>query len=178
MGRKGSYEIVSLGGKLNRKTRELWRRVEIDAFEDDPRHVLGGVPRWGRMPDTEFFLLYSGDKPVGRAAVALGQGWLSSDKKQDNVGFIQWFVIHPLHRRLAGNLIGHCLSHLKRWGAEGVIVRDQLFPAMAAEEYEDLVDLIGGVEGHGEDFVDFLISHKALLFCQRDQLINFLLMLR
>jgi len=38
-------EVISLGAKLKRKHRKIWRRVELDAFEGDPDHIMSRVPK-------------------------------------------------------------------------------------------------------------------------------------
>jgi len=47
-----------------------------------------------------------------------------------------------------------------------------------AQKDQNLIDLIGRIEGHGEDFVDFLVRNEPLLFGNGDEFLNLLLMLR
>jgi hypothetical protein len=138
LNQKEASEVVSVGNMLNRQNRKLWRKVEEDAFEGDPIHIMERSPKGNKRGDTELFFLYSEGEPIGRAATSIGEGWLSDDKKQEGVGFIDGFVIHPDHRHEAGGLIGHCVSVLKERGAEGVLVRSHGFPALAAHEFNDL----------------------------------------
>lgn len=131
-------EVISLGAKLKRKHRKMWRRVELDAFEGDPGHIMSRVPKGKKGGDSELFLLYSGGEPVGTASATVDKGWASEGERKEKMGFIDGFVIHPDYKHLAGELINRCLSALKDKGAEAVVVRSQAFPALAAQEFDDL----------------------------------------
>ena len=130
--------VQAVGPKVDRKNRQIWRKVETDAFRDDPNHIPGHVPRGRKGGKTEFFFLYSNGEPVGKASVVVDSGWLSAEEKADNVGFIDDFVILPDQKHLAGILIDHCVSVLKTKGAAAVIVRSESFPALAAQDFNDL----------------------------------------
>jgi hypothetical protein len=135
MTREETSKVLYFGTRLKRKHRKVWNKVERDAFEDSPNHVMEHVPRGENV---EFLVLYSEGDPVGRASTSLGEGWLSEGRKKENIGFIDGFIIHPDYRHLAGDLIDRCLSTLRERGAAGVIVRSQGFPALAAQEFDDL----------------------------------------
>lgn len=129
--------IRSLGNSLNRKERALWRRVDRDIFESDSNHIPSNVSK--RRKNTgfkEYFILYCGDEAVGRAAATVDEGWLG--EKKESVGFIDDLVIDRSHKKLAGMLIDRCLGVLKETGVEGVVARSHGFPALAAQEFDDL----------------------------------------
>jgi hypothetical protein len=137
MDQQESYAVVKLGARLDRRERGLWKKVEKEAYRGDANHIPTRVPR--RMGDeTEYLLLYRGDRLVGRAATVLGEGWLSSEDGRERVGFISDFVIHPEHLKGAEMLIEDCLSLLQGKGAEGVIVRSRGFPGLATETFAGL----------------------------------------
>jgi len=133
-------EVRCVGTVLNRSNRNLWRKLEMDAYRDDPFHVIRRPPKGKKGGKAEFFFLYSGRQPVARAAVYVGEGWLAHEKKE-RAGFICDFVILPDKRHLAGTLIDHCLSVLRNKGAEGVLVKCNNFPALAAHEFKDLLPI-------------------------------------
>ena len=135
MTREETSKVLSFGTRPKRKQRKAWSKIETDAFDDSPNHIMEHAPRG---ENTEFLVLYSEGDPVGRASASVGEGWLSEDRKKENIGFIDGFVIHPNYKHLAGNLIDHCLSALRERGAEAVIVRSQRFPALAAQEFDDV----------------------------------------
>jgi len=88
----------------------------------------------GKKGEEEFFVLCTGEVPIGRAAIALGSK--QADKKF--VGFIDDFVIDPEYKDFADTLIKRCLAILKKKGAEEVIVRSRSFPALQTQGYENI----------------------------------------
>ena len=138
MNQSEASEIISLGTTLGGKNRDLWRQIEMDAFGADPHHISQHIPRGKKDGDTEFFILRAGGKPVGRASVDIYEGSMSEEEKTDRMGFIDEFVILSEHKHLSALLIAHCLSVLKGAGAEEVIVKGEGFPALSAQEFDDL----------------------------------------
>ena len=131
VGNNEELSIVHLGSSLDKKQISLWRDIETNIFEDDIYYMPStSIP--GQNEDIEFYVLYDGDKAIGRAAPSVNQQWI--DEKGDNLGFISDFVISPQYRHAAGMLIEHCLSVLREKGVEGAIIRSRGFPALAAQE--------------------------------------------
>lgn len=127
--------VLSLGSSLSRKQVSLWKRVEMDIFRDNPNYIPAIIIK-KKEDEKEFFILYQGGEPVGRAAATLDRRWMRD--KRENLGFIDDFVIRPDYAHLADMLIDQCLAVLKERGVEGVIARSQSFPALAAQEFQEL----------------------------------------
>ena len=138
MNESNEATVVSLGSSLSRKQAKLWRMVEQDIFIDSPNYIPGIIIRRSQE-EKEFFLLYQSGKAVGRVAVTIDRQWIA--EKKENLGFIDDFVISPEYKHLADMLIEPCLSSLRQNGLEGVIVRSHGFPALAAQEFEELPPL-------------------------------------
>jgi hypothetical protein len=138
MSRSETPEVISVGPVLNRKNRKLWRSIETDAFQGDSNHAMELPPKGRKGGNSEFFFLCCEGDPVGRVATGIGEGWLSEEKKEEGVGFIDDLIVLPDHKHHAGLLIDRCLSALKERGAEGVIARSQKFPALTAQEFDGL----------------------------------------
>ena len=118
---------------MNRTQVSIWKSLEKRLFAKEPYYILTSrVGEQGEGEDTEFFLLYDGDLPVGRATASVNRAW--TEKKGYNLGFINDFIISPDHKEFAGLLINRCLDALRAKGVEGAIVRYQSFPALAAQD--------------------------------------------
>ena len=134
-GQMGDVRIESLGNSPNRHGRALWKKVDELAFEEVENHISSTTIK-KKKNEKEFFILYAYGELVGRAAATVDQEWL--DTKEENVGFIDDFVIRPGYEHLADVLIQHCLHVLKDKGVEGVIARSHQFPALAAEDIQEV----------------------------------------
>jgi hypothetical protein len=72
---------------------------------------------------------------VGRASATLDKNWI--EKRGENSGFIDDFVIFPEHKHDADLLLKCCLSWLKEKGMEQVMVRgSSIIPAIEVEGYK------------------------------------------
>jgi GNAT superfamily N-acetyltransferase len=131
---KEALSIISLGNSIDRKQTRLWRWVEEDIFGNDPNHVPV-IPNINLSDDTEFFIAYNGERPIGRVAASIDREWIS--ERGDNLGFLNDFVIAPDYQRLGEDLIDRGLSVLKAKGVDGAVVRWSGFPALAAEGFGD-----------------------------------------
>ena len=136
MSHSGDASIVSLGSSPRLRKRVQWRQVERDVLEGQ-RNYNPSVALFRREhhESREFFLLSYQGKHVGRAAAVVSETDFA--RRKERLGFIDDFVIHPDHKRLAALLIKRCLQVLRRSGVEEVIVRSHGFPALAAQEFEE-----------------------------------------
>ena len=131
----GSISVASLEPPLKRKDTSLWRSIEKRLLTGDPWYIPRPVVGESGE-ETEFFLLYDGDTAVGRAAASVNREWIESHG--ENLGFISDFIIDPEHSQHAGLLIDSCLDALRGRGVGGAIVRYHGFPALAAQELDDI----------------------------------------
>jgi hypothetical protein len=132
-GDASAISVKSLGSSLDKKQTSLWKNLEKRLFANEPCYIFTSrVGEAGEEKDTEFFVLYDRDLPVGRATASLNRTWM--EKKGFNLGFINDFIISPHHKEYAGLLIHRCLDALRAKGVEGAIVRSQSFPALAAQD--------------------------------------------
>jgi hypothetical protein len=129
-----NQEIISFGSSLDTKQKRTWIKIEKDAFEDDPNYVPSFGTSTRPEEDKEYFILTSNGDYVGRAAAVVNKRWI--ERKGENAGFIDDFVIHPDHRDSADLLIDRCLSRLKEKGVESVMVKCRGFLALLWEGYE------------------------------------------
>jgi hypothetical protein len=128
-----SFSVKSLGPSLNRAGRKRWSEIEKEAA-GGPNYVPSlSFPVRG---EREFLALVSEDKPVAFAATTVDKNWI--EKRKENVGFIDDFIILPTYREGAAVLIDHCLSHLRDKGVDQVLARSRGFPFLKAGEFEVL----------------------------------------
>jgi GNAT superfamily N-acetyltransferase len=138
MDRGEAYEIVSLGARLRKRNKRLWRKVEEDALGDRPYYIPARIPRGRKGEERQFLVLYSGGDPIARALVVSGGGREAGDEGGENIGYICEFVVLPDYRDRAGALVDRCLAILRDHGVQGVVVKSGGFPALAAQEMDDL----------------------------------------
>jgi hypothetical protein len=127
-----AISILSLGSSLKRKERLLWKKIERETWGSDPNYVPSPFTK-RKNEEREFFVLRRGEKAIGRAAATIDQQWIS---KNEDVGFIDDFVINPEDKDCASILIEHCLSALKGKGVSKVMVRSYHFPGLAEKNEE------------------------------------------
>jgi hypothetical protein len=132
-----SFSVKSWGSSLNRAGQKAWAKIAEEAFGDDPHHtLLSSPPTVSKEEEREWLVLVYEDKPVGVAAPTVDRGWI--ERKKENVGFIDDFMIIPTYIEGAAILIEHCLSRLRDKGVEEVMPRSRKFPALQSEEFEVL----------------------------------------
>jgi hypothetical protein len=129
-----SFWVKPLGPSLNRAVRRIWAKIAEEASAQDSNRTLIPSPTARKEEEREWLALVYEDKPVAFASVTVDRNWI--EKKGENVGFIDDFMIIPLYKEGAAILIGHCLSYLRDKGVERVIPRSRGFPALQREEFE------------------------------------------
>ena len=134
--KEGAATVISLGSSLGGRKGVLWRKVEREILEVEPNYSSLYTFSRSKKDSKEFFLMSLKGKHIGRAAAVVNER--PSARWEEKTGFIDDFVISPNHKHLAGVLIGRCLAVLKRRKVEEVIVRFQGFPAMVAQEFDQL----------------------------------------
>lgn len=127
--------VRSSGSYLKGRDLISWRRVADKAFAGNTNYIPSSMYiREGE--EREFFFMEDGDKPVGRACVTIDKVWI--ERKRENIGFIDDFILVPGYEDDAKMLIDPCLSSIKDKGLDGVYLRNNGFPALLSEGYEQL----------------------------------------
>ncbi|HIH78181.1 MAG TPA: hypothetical protein HA341_04570 [Halobacteria archaeon] len=127
--------VRSSGSYLKGRDLISWRRVADKAFAGNTNYIPSSMYiREGE--EREFFFMEDGDKPVGRACVTIDKVWI--ERKMENIGFIDDFILVPGYEDDAKMLIDPCLSSIKDKGLDGVYLRNNGFPALLSEGYEQL----------------------------------------
>lgn len=133
---KGKITVRSLGPSLDKEQKILWRRIEKDAFRDDPNYIPPIITsRKDYGVEREFFVLYRDEEPIGRATAVLDREWIV--RKKENIGFLDGFCIEPRYKELASMLINKCLDTLREKKVEGVICTYRGFPGLAGEVFKE-----------------------------------------
>lgn len=128
--------IISFGPILKGHDRKIWNGIEQKVAKEDPDYFWGfSLQSLIKGTEREFFVLNIKGECVGRGAATLDTGW-GKDKK--TVGFIDDFMVVREHRDGVDLLIQRLISSLRDKGAEEVMVRGGLFPAIETAGYEEL----------------------------------------
>jgi len=127
--------VKSVGSSLKGRDLLAWRRVADKSFTGNENYISSSLfLREGE--EREFFLMENGGKPVGRACTTVDKVWI--EKKKENIGFIDDFVLVPGYENDANALIDPCIFSIKDRGLDGVYLRNNGFPALLAKGYEYL----------------------------------------
>jgi len=118
---------------LKGKDKLIWRDIEKNAFKGDENYIPFS-PGVRKGEEREFFILMDGEEKIGRACATVDRTWI--EKKKENIGFIDDFVILPDYKEDANLLIKHCLTVLKDKKLDRVSVRNNGFPALQTEGFE------------------------------------------
>jgi len=127
--------VKSVGSSLKRRDLLAWRKVVDKSFAGNENYIFFS-PFLREGEEREFLFLMDGDKEVGKACATFDKVWV--EKKKENIGFIDDFLLIPEYKDHAKLLIDQCLAILKDKGLDGVYLRNNGFPALLAEGYEHL----------------------------------------
>jgi|GEM_PF-1315905 len=128
--------VISFGSILKGRDRKIWNGIERKIADEDPNYFFGfNLQSLTKGTDKEFFVLHINGEYVGRGVAVLDKSW-GKDKK--SVGFIDDFMVAREYRDDVDILIQELVSFLKNKGAEEIIVRGGLFPAIETAGYEEL----------------------------------------
>ncbi len=133
--KKEDVSVISFGSFVTKKQKEIWKKIEIDAFKGNENHIMiVGIPKPKEYIEREFFVLKVGDEYAGRAVVTVDKNYI--EKKDQSFGFIDFFTMREEYKKHSSELIKKCLSFFKDKKVSRVLVRYS-FPALQYTEFDE-----------------------------------------